>query len=312
MSMPTFLIIGAAKAGTTSLYRYLGQHPEVYVSPLKEPSFFAVEPEPRGRRRLGSLGRVLASRPVRSPLELRAVTDPDEYRGLFARGAGARAIGEASTAYLHTPLAAERIRRALPAVRLVAILRDPALRAYSSYRMVRLYGLEPCETFEGAISTALVEGGWRRSVYLERGLYARHLRRYFELFPASRLRLVLSEELRRDPRSVLRDLFGFIGVDDRFRVDLALRHNVGGVPRGPAWRAALRSLALARPLLQPLVPPPPRSVAVSVLERLQAAGTREPPPLAPALRAELIDYYRNDIARLEELLGRSLESWLSP
>jgi hypothetical protein len=307
MTMPTFLIIGAAKAGTTSLYRYVSQHPDVFMSQLKEPCFFAVEPEPR---RPNLLARWLASRTGRSPLELPAVADLESYRALFAGARSARAIGEASTAYLHVEQAAERIRGMLPDVKLVALLRDPADRAYSSYRMMRLYGLEPCVTFSDATAAALRTGGWRRSVYLERGLYWRQLRRYYDRFAPEQIRIYLHDDLRRDPQGVLCDLFRLIGVDDRFPVDFTVNYNTGGVPRSPGWHAALHRLALLKPLLQPLVPVPLRPTVVAALERLQAAGTEKPSPMPPALRYSLVEYYRADIARLEELLGRSLESWL--
>jgi hypothetical protein len=308
MTMPTFLIIGAAKAGTTSLYRYVSQHPEVFMSPVKEPAFFAVEPRPN---RPNALARWLASRTGRSPHELTPIDDLDSYRALFAGARRARAIGEASTAYLYVEAAPDRIRRALPEVKLLALLRDPAERAYSSYHMMRLYGLEPFETFEQAASEALRSEGWRRTIYLERGLYWRQLRRYTDRFAAEQLRVYLQQDLRSDPQRLLGDLFGFIGVDDRFRPDTAVRYNSGGMPRNRAWQAALRRLVLLKPLVQPFVPARLRPPIVHLAERLQAAGTVKPPPLPASLRARLIAYYRDDVRRLQELLGRDLERWLA-
>ena len=120
MTLPNFLIIGAAKAGTTSLYRYLEQHPDVFMSEFKEPRFFALEND---------------------PLDYRGPNDPaahceyktlEAYETLFAGVRNERAAGEASTLYLYHEDAAERIRHYVPDMKMIAVLRHPVEQAYSN------------------------------------------------------------------------------------------------------------------------------------------------------------------------------------
>src|SRR5262245_66695854 len=114
-NMPTFLIIGAGKSGTTSLYHYLKQHPDVYMSPVKEPLFFAFAGQQVSWA--GSGG---------SRADSRAITSLEHYQALFREGAGRTALGEASSAYVYYPAAAERLRRLVPDAKLIVILRCPA------------------------------------------------------------------------------------------------------------------------------------------------------------------------------------------
>src|SRR3712207_1803805 len=125
MTMPNFFIIGAQKAGTTSLYHYLKQHPQVYMSPVKEPFFFNHEIGPDGevlKERFGGPGR------SRNP----KFANLEEYCTLFEAVRDEEAIGEASVLYICVPGTAERIERYAPGAKAIALLRDPADRAYSA------------------------------------------------------------------------------------------------------------------------------------------------------------------------------------
>lgn len=139
--LPNFFIVGAPKAGTTSLYYYLGQHPQIYVSPIKEPHFFAAEMrlenfEPALRRRIARDTRGLAEflcGPMREKRFDGVVADRENYLRLFANANGELAVGEASACYLWLPTAPERIASEIPDARILALLRDPAERAFSQY-----------------------------------------------------------------------------------------------------------------------------------------------------------------------------------
>ena len=121
MVLPNFLIIGAAKSGTTSLYSYLNQHPQVYFSPFKEPRFFALE------------GKEVNYQGPSQVVNQKAINTIDEYEKLFAGVTDEVAIGEASTLYLYSPEAPAKIKQYIPQVKLIAILRNPIDRAYSGY-----------------------------------------------------------------------------------------------------------------------------------------------------------------------------------
>lgn len=112
MPLPTFLIVGAPKAGTTSLYHYLRSHPDVFMSEAKEPHYFSYAGEGQPAWGMRSL---------------------DAYEALFDSVHGERATGEASTWYLYSETAAEEIYRALPNTQIIILLRNPIGRAYSSW-----------------------------------------------------------------------------------------------------------------------------------------------------------------------------------
>jgi hypothetical protein len=295
--LPDFLVIGAGRSGTTSLYEYLRQHPEVFMSPVKEPNYFAFADGHPPERGPGAVW-----------LRRTSVTTLAEYEALFAGAGGARAIGEASPRYLRTPEAPARIRGLLPDVRLVAILRNPVERAYAAYLGLRRDGLDPAPTFEDALDDVdrRLRAGWARAGLVEAGLYHRHLSRYYERFPPERIRVYLHEDLRADPAGLVRDLLSFLGVDPGFVPDTSRVHGRTGVVRNRALRAMWTRSWRAREALGPVVP---RRVRDGVRRRV--LRDLERPPLDPATRARLVRVFRPDVLALEELIGRDLSAWLA-
>ena len=180
--LPTFLVIGAMKAGTTSLYHYLAAHPDVYMAPVKELDFF-VEAANWDR-------------------------GTDWYRKQFDDARGATAIGEASTAYTKYPVVPgvpERIAGVIPDCRLIYVLRDPIDRIRSHYQHRVAIGTERAPLEEAVIEDP---------VYLACSRYAAQIERYLERFPREQLLLITSEHLRSDRAETMRRVFRFVGVDE--------------------------------------------------------------------------------------------------
>lgn len=295
MTMPNFLVIGAARSGTTALYRYLEQHPQIYMSAIKEPNFFALvgeEPAPAPPK-AGTAGRL-----TRGPLMVVRIADIESYRALFQPVVDEVAIGEASPSYLITPGTPERIKHYLPDVKLIAILRNPVDRAYSAHSLRWLYAGQERASFGQAI----------RDIYW--GFYYTHLKGYFATFERTQIKIHLYEDFRADPAWVLQDIFQFLGVSDTFVPDLSVQHNVGGVPKNRVWRAFLQGLGPVASVFRPLIPATVRPELAGVLNRLQGRAFVKPPPLEAAARAELIEIYRQDILQLQDLLQRDLSAWL--
>lgn len=296
--LPNFLVIGAAKAGTTSLYRYLEQHPDVFMSAIKEPRFFALEGRP-----------VEFCGPGDERVYDETATTLEGYRRLFARAGRARAVGEASVLYLPHPRAAAAIAGRIPDARLIVVLRNPAERAYSAFLYRTRDGYEPLRTFEAALADEprRIAAGWYYGWhYRDQGFYHRHLRRYFERFDRARIRVHLHEDLVRDPLGVVRDLFAFLGVDPDFRPDVSVRHNPSGRPRNARIQ---RWLTRRHPLKEAIKRVVPEQWGHRVIARVQRVNL-ERPPLRPDTRAALTDGYREDVRQLEALLGRDLSHWL--
>lgn len=296
--LPNFLVIGAARSGTTSLHHYLSSHPEIYMSPVKEPNYFAYDGERFEFRELAPGWRELARL---------SVTDLQAYQELFRNVSGEKGIGEISPSYMRSPGAAERIRATIPDARLVAVLRDPAERAFTNYLGRLRDGTEQSADPYGAIGGALRGEGpvWRSELYIDLGCYHARLRPYFERFDRKQIRIYLFEDFVHDAGTVLRDLFSFLGVDPTFVPDTSLVHNPTGTIDNPVIRFAWTSTRALRVRLGPWVPEPARRAAWSLLRRNL---TR--PTLPPDLRAALVEHYRPDVLELEKLLDRDLSAWL--
>lgn len=299
MTMPNFVIIGAAKSGTSALYRYLSQHPFVYMSTPKEPNFFAVVGEklnfrnPDGTPALINKCRFL---------------DVESYRRLFDGVKNETAVGEASVAYLSSPRAAERIHHHLPEVKLVAILRDPVEAAYSAFLMTLGFGIEPCKDFAAALrdQERRIRKNCYDGVYLESRFYHCHLQRYARLFDRDQLRVYLYDDFQADPQGVLKDIFRFLEVDEDFVPDMSIRGNVSGVPRSMALHRFLT------PRSNPFLRRFGRHLPDAVRRPLVTLRTWNlvKPGLSEDLRSDLTEVFREDILRLQDFLNRDLAKWL--
>ena len=295
--LPNFLVIGAAKCGTTSLYHYLGQHPEVFMSPVKEPRFFALEGHPLDFRGPGD-----------ERYRIGTATTLDAYRQLFEGVEDELAIGEASVLYQHHPNAAEAIARHIPDVKLIAVLRNPVDRAYSGFMVKLRDSIEPLDDFEQALqaeSQRIADGWYYTWHYRDQGFYHRNLSRYFERFDRSRIRVYLYEDFNRDPEGTLTDVFRFLGVDDGFRPDLRTRFNASGRPRSARLQ---RLLTQPHPVKEAAKAVIPEELGHRVIARVQRPNLVRP-PLSARTRASLVGGYRDDISRLEGLIGRDLSDW---
>jgi hypothetical protein len=303
--LPNFFVAGAPKAGSTALYFFLAQHPQVYMSPVKEPTFFGAadivaSPVWDLVRR-----RVVAKPGIRDySSTLRAsgplVLEWDDYVALFRDARDEIAIGEASVSYLWQPSAAGAIHARIPEARLIFMLRDPAERLFTHW--LGSAWRTPRATFRERFLGALHREGIGRNL-VAIGRYATHLRRFLDLFPRHQTLVLLYDDYRADAQAVLRKIFSFLGVDPAFPVDASRRHGETAVPRFRLLHAARDRLVGAAPLL-PWLPEGARRALKGLYRR--APSER----MTPADRRMVIDYYRDEIEGLQALLGRDLSAWL--
>lgn len=298
MSLPNFLIIGAAKSGTTALTKFLQQHPQIHI-PYKEPDFFS-----------GWNTRVKFNRLTKETAEIarhvgRCCGSLEQYQSLFANSGNARAIGEASVSYLLDEHAPAFMRQVLPDVRLIALLRQPAERAYSHFCMNRRMQTEPERDFIKALAEdphRLRRNMMPSFSYLHAGHYPAQLARYRAVFPPEQMRIYLHEDWKHKPNEVWTDLMNFLAVDPSFTPDFSRTYGENRT-QGRIWPLIL----LARPLARTLFP---RKVRASIHNRLHRICTR-PEKLDPALRHELtLRHFHQDILELQDILHRDLSHWL--
>ncbi|QXD14290.1 sulfotransferase domain-containing protein [Rhodocaloribacter litoris] len=298
MTLPNFVIAGAAKCGTTSLYHYLKQHPDIYMSPVKEPHFFTFEegvPDFHG--------------PGDEWLARTAVTDPNAYRALFEAASHEQARGEASPLYLYDEHTAAHIQRYVPEMKIIVLLRNPVDRAYSHFWFMVAGRREPLHDFAAALAEeenrrqAGWEWFWR---YTDLGFYHKQLRRYYEVFPAHQIRVYRYEELASRPRALLRSVFEFLEVDPAFVPASLPRYNVSGLPRHVLLHRLVTGDHMLRRTFRRLLP---LNLKRQFLIRFKSYNLRKP-PMDPDLRVRLVRLYREDILRLQDLLRQDFSDWL--
>jgi Sulfotransferase family len=289
--LPNFIVIGAAKAGTTSLHWYLAEHPSVFMTPTKDPSYFAYG--------LDAHGKLLWGDPEFHRFPVKSLV---EYERLFADVGGAVAVGEASTMYLECPQSATRIKETIPAARILCSIRHPVDRAYSDYLMyLRRRGrrLDPKRDLTASSSWARPDSRW-----MQIGRYHGQLSRYYDAFPREQIRVLLFDDLRHDSAEYIQGVYRFLGVDPTFVPDFETPHAPGGIPVSTTLEGIF--LRTARSSVKHYVP----KQAADWFRRLRARTMRQPPRLPTELRKELTVPFHDDIARTSELIGRSLDHWL--
>jgi Sulfotransferase family len=294
MTLPNFIVIGAAKAGTTALYHYLDEHPQVFMSQVKETNFFAYG--------LDAGGKPICGGPDVRRFGVRTLP---EYERLFAGAGDALAIGEASPLYLECPPAAARIKELLPAARIICSIRHPVDRAYSDYQMhLRHEGrrLDPDRDLDPAADWARPGSHW-----MQIGRYYGQLARYFELFPRERILVCLFDDLKRSPRGVMEAVYRFLGVDPAFQPDFDTPHAPGGLPMSRILESLFTSKAI-QAAVKPLIP----AGAANWFKRVRRRNLQPAPRLPAKLKAELTRHFRDDITQTSALIGRNLDHWLQP
>jgi len=296
---PNFFVIGAGKSGTTSLYHYLKQHPQIFMSPVKEPKYFAL-----AGRDLNFTG------PGDKRVIPQTANTVEAYLDLFKDVGDESIIGEASTVYLNTGDTARKIAEQVPHAKLVAILRHPADRAYSAYMHLRRDGYEKLETFSAALDAEpqrISDGYYYHWHLRSRGYYGRQLKTFYEQFQRSQIKVYLYEDFMESPRLMLSDIFQFLGVNESFKPDISARHNQSGIPRNQSLQNFLTRSHPVKQWAKRVIPERIGHRMISGMQR-RVVST---PGLSPEIRARLTEDYRSDILALQDLIRRDLSHWLS-
>jgi hypothetical protein len=302
MTLPNFLVIGAAKAGTTSLHGYLSQHPQVYVSPVKETNFFAFEGHRVDYRGPGDAQNINRT----------SITAFDAYQQQFHTVRDQTAVGEVSPLYLYLEQAPARIYHYLPGVRLVVVLRNPIDRAYSSFLHLRRDRREPVAQFEQALDQeeARIRANWAPLWhYRAMGFYFAQLKRYYERFGRERIRIYLYEHFSQDPAALLIDLFEFLEIDSSCHLDLSLRRNVSGIPKYAWLHDLLKRPHAIRSMIKSWLPHGFQRQGTKLLSQVRNRNLVKP-KLSPAVRTKLLQLYHEDILRTQDLIQCDLSHWI--
>lgn len=294
MRKPDFFIVGAPKCGTLSMSQYLGQHPEVFMTHVKEPYFFGPD-----------LGR---DSPYR---------DRDLYLSLFSAARDEKRVGEASVRYLYSERAAEEIKEFDPRARIIVMLRDPVEMLYSMHGHLLFHGTEDIADFGAALEAEedrkrglrVPEGVSfiRRLFYRESARISPNLERYFRVFGRENVHIVVFDDFRADTTGEYERTLRFLGVDPDFRPEFHIA-NLNRQARSKALRMLLRDPPRPVRRLARALPTPARRRLGEGLERYNTRRGRRAPmdaELSERLRAE----FAPEVERLGDLLGRDLSHW---
>lgn len=294
--LPDFLIVGASKSGTSSLYNYLKQHPDIFLSEVQKEGRFFSRMEgnyngPGDQRIDASLTRSL-----------------DDYKALFKGVTHEKVIGDISPDYLyHYEKAIPLIKVVLgPEVAIIIILRSPVDRAFSAYTHFKRDGRENL-SFEEALNKEKERKrdnwlwAWQ---YRNSGLYHDQVKAYTDHF--KHVKIILFDDFRDDPQGVLREICAFTGVNPAFHFETTYKYNVSGTPK----RAWLYKLESSRRLVSFVK----RFLPKKLIRRIKNNWTGEKQmvrsEMDPEIRRQLTAFFKEDILRLEKLINKDLSRWL--
>lgn len=289
--LPNFFIVGAPKCGTTALFQYLEQHPDVFMSAAKEPHYFATD--------------------LKAPMY---VQDTDRYVALFSDWAGEKAVGEASPLYLYSENMAAGIAAYKPDAKVIVMLRNPVDTAYSLHSGLVANGREDLKDFGAALAaeTGRKDGSTpaRQAVppsvvhYREVVRYDVQLKRLYDHLAPENVMVIFYEDFRSDTLSVVRQVQEFLGVAVMDPADMAPK-NTNKVSRLPGlWRRWMEMPPHQRARISALVPKPVRKLMLKANAKHIPRETLDP-SVAQALRADM----QASVSRLAEMTNRNLEHW---
>jgi hypothetical protein len=294
MRKPDVFIVGGPKCGTTSLYTYLKQHPDIFMSEIKEPQYFAADTL-RYQRRIQTL---------------------PEYMDCFAAAKGEERIGEASTAYLGSRGAARELKKFNPNARIIVMLRNPIDVMYSLHSERLFSNMEHIRDFGHAINSTETRT-WRtgpfrkqpviRMGYREVSRFSEQLQRYFEVFGRESVHVIIYEDLKMHCEAVYDRVLNFLNVRPYSQPSIKLNANKRArsqylqafLDHPPRWiHGAMRSLV-------------PDKIRPSLVRGFYKANvvTEPRPPMDECLRKRLQKEYEQEVVQLSAVLQRDLTAW---
>jgi len=295
MTKPNLFIVGAGKSGTTALHTYLSEHPQIFMSKIKEPDYF-------GRESL-------------------TTKDTADYFDLFSEAGDGMWVGESSTSYLRRVQAASAIHEYCPDAKIIIMLRNHPDLIYSFYWQRRMVGQEQKENFADALlprpdknnRTSKPALYWRLT-------YSQHIRRYLDHFGRENVHLIIYDDFKADTASAYAETLQFLGVDNFALPTLKVMNSRKQVRSGSMQKLALgvglnfktiqriKRLKFVRVYMEKLMPDFVRNGAMNIMRKAYYSK-ESTPPLDQNLRHEMLNYFQSDTDELSQLIGKDLTFW---
>ena len=284
-----FFIVGAPKAGTTSLYHYLKKHPQIEMSLQKEPNYFS-DKEIQIQGLYYSKNRI---------------DTEEKYNGLFNTQKKDVIFGEGSVSYLFYPTVAQDIKVYNPMAKIIIMLRNPIERAFSHYLMDYRLGLVS-DSFEDIINKKSKHKNAHLfyQQYIKVGEYAAQLKRYCDIFDKKSILLIDYEDFKNDVTGTVNSAYSFLNISADFSVDINKKYNTFTMPKNKLIRFVY-SFVIIRNILSFIFP---KNIIKAV--RLILFTKDKKPKLLEETRNQLKHYFRNDVRLLGNLIGKDYSKWI--
>lgn len=299
---PNFLIVGAAKSGTTALYLYLKQHPEIYMSSIKEPRFLTSQ-----------FLKFPHKGPGDTKIDKMVVRDFDKYRELFTGSDQKKAVGECSVDnlyYYNSAISSINRYLNIDKIKIIIILRNPVERAYSAYLHLIRANREFL-SFEDALEKEYERKNenWRLLwLYKDVGFYYKQVEAYLKNF--SQIKVYIYDDLKRDTLGLIKDINGFLEVDTSFIPDISVKPNISGVPKNKFIHNFITKEMFFKKIIKLIVGPFfPREKQRKLRANLIAKNLGKP-IMKPETQKSLKKLYQKDILKLQGLIRKDLSHWL--
>jgi len=299
---PNLIGVGSARAGSTALYNNLKCHPEVFMpSKAKELLYFAFYGKKTNYEGPGD--------------KYRFIQNFDEYLNFFAGSEKYKIRGEISPLYLYHPKAAYNIKKSLPETKIIISLRNPVDRAFSHFLKNYEIGVEPIHSFSAAISQEKLrkkENWGPRYHYLSWGFYYQQVKRYLEIFDMSKVFIYLYEDYNKGPEKILQNIYRFLEIEDSFIPDTSYKFWASPkkiqIPKNGYFNSLINNNSSLKFFFRQLMSKKARANFKNYLNHFNMKEIRA--EIDDSFRAELINKYKADILKLEQLINMDLSNWL--
>jgi len=306
-------VVGAAKSGTTALYRFLNLHPEIFLSPIKEPHYFSKDirfnnfSKDYRDRNYFDLKKYFAKE-VLEYKQIAFIEDSKDYECLFKDSSSEKYLGEVSNGYLISKNAYREIYKYNKNSKIIMILREPIDRAFSHWRQEFRAGFSNSDNFYDDIvhDFNLNDSQWGgiSNTYVQLGLYSNQLKKFFDIFPKKNIKVFLYDDLVNNPKQLRKDLFNFLKIND-LEIDFSKKHNSDFEGRNLIINKLFKFYRKHDYHLKHLF----SNSVKRKLKKLLFTKKKTIKPISSEERSKLIYYFSNDILETEKLINRDLSHW---
>jgi len=302
LEKPNFFLVGQPKSGTTTLHYMLAQHPEIYMSPVKEPLFFSKD----------IIEQIDAFYKGKQFAPYRELTD---YLSLFAAAKDEKILGESTTQYLYSKVAAQEIFKFNPQARILMILREPVSFLHSLHSQLLVEPAETVEDFETALSLESQRRAGKnlppftqwpgKFLYSERVKYYDQVSRYYDVFDKSQIQVIIYDDFKQDNAGVYRGVLEFLEVNTSF-IPKLVQANVSKRPRSIKLSLWVTHYSLTKKAIK-LLSTRRFYQRIKGIVKDNILLKKEPRrPLDPALRTKLMVKYKPEVVKISKFLGIDL------